>query len=99
MGNKEMYASIDLQAIADFVYKNNTEKTQDFIRRSEKAVLESLDQYTLDISKHKGHDIAELMENYAGDLLDAISESNYMYLESGMKLGAGLVIKLLGCVW
>ena len=41
-------------------------------------------------------EITSFIENQIGELLDSIGEANHVYFKNGMKLGASLLLQLLG---
>ncbi len=98
MDGNEMFSAADLKEIADFALNGRIGREAEFVRKSEKAVAESLVRYTTDVSGRDEADAAALVEEHAGQLLDAVTDANYTYLENGMRLGAALLMQLLGLV-
>ncbi len=96
MTDNEAFTTADLQSFVDFVFNNYAENTAGFIKRSEKLITESLHSYTQSIAKLDDQGTIALVEQYAGEILDAISEGNRNYLKNGMKIGARLLMDLLG---
>ena len=72
-----------------------------FVRECEKKVAKELLEYTGKIARKGAEEKAAggeetWMEDEAGVLMDAVCEAHRIYLKMGMRLGAGLVLQLLG---
>lgn len=69
-----------------------------FVQMCEKKVANELLEYTGKIAMESGTAGREAawMENEAGTLMDTVCEAHRIYLKMGIKLGAGLVLQLLG---
>lgn len=95
MADGKTFTKVDLQSFVDFVFNSYAENATGFNRRSEKLVIESLYCYTRSITKFDGLETIGLVEQHAGEVLDAVSEANRSYFKKGIKLGARLLMALL----
>lgn len=98
MESNEPFSVVDLQAVADFLLSSRSGKIPEFVRDAEKEIADALCSYTEDITGQVGLDSIGTIEDRASLIFDAISRSNCMYLENGMRLGAQLAFELLGCI-
>lgn len=97
-GKHELYDKISLDKISRYLLDDMLEPAPPFLIDCEKNILKEVRAYTKHvINQGPGSrcDTVFIVEDYAGELLDSICESNRIYFENGMKTGALLLMQLL----
>lgn len=97
-GRHELYGKISLDKISGYLLDDMLEPAPPFLTECEKNVLKEIKAYTKHVTNQSPGsrcDTMPIVENYAGELLDSICESNRIYFESGIKTGALLLMQLL----
>lgn len=96
---------ITLDEIINITLTGGTSDWEDpaFVQMCEKKVAKELLEYTGKIARKSTESGSagresetEWMENESGELMDTVCEANRVYLKMGMRLGAELVLQLLG---
>lgn len=96
--NNDLYERINLNTIIDNLMDKLQEPTPDFLLECEKDTEKELEAYTKYVVQHlpdNESDIVTIVESYDGKILDSICKSNRAYFETGIKLGAVLLLQLL----
>lgn len=93
---------IDLDAVAEYSINGASGQEPLFVIEHGKKVIRKIEDYTkmaVQAGQEKQLDDVEItsfIENNIGGLLDSIGEANHVYFKNGMKLGASLLLQLLG---
>lgn len=96
--NHELFDRVNLDTITENILDSLQEPAPAFLMECEKDIEKEIEAYTKHIVQHqpnKGHDTTPIVENYAGKILDSICESNRIYFETGIKMGAVLLLQLI----
>lgn len=97
--NNELYGSLSLDAIIETILDKMHEHTPSFIMETEKNTEREIEEYTKCIAQQylpqNNFDVIPIIESCAGGLIDSICESNRTHFETGMKMGAVLLLQLL----
>lgn len=102
INSKALCDEVDLDAIISHLM-DGLSVTADacFIER-EQAIMNNARSYTKTIMQQAGNktlsdeEITIIVEENFGELLDSICESNQTFLEAGIRIGASLLLQLLG---
>ena len=98
--NNELFDSLSLDAVAESILDKMHEHTPSFLMESEKNTERQLEEYTRRIARQylpkNNLDVSPLIEGYADGLVDSICDANRAHFETGMKVGAVLLMQLLG---
>lgn len=102
MDNRYAEWMIDLDAVAEYSINGASGREPLFVIEHGKKVIWKIEDYTrkaIQVGQEKQLDDVEItsfIENQIGELLDSIGEANHVYFKNGMKLGASLLLQLLG---
>lgn len=102
MDNRYAEWMIDLDAVAEYSINGASGQEPLFVIEHGKRVILKIEDYTrkaVQTGQEKPLNDAEItsfIENQIGGLLDSIGEANHAYFKNGMKLGASLLLQLLG---
>ena len=97
-GKHKLYGKISLDKISGYLLDDMLEPAPPFLIECEKNILKEVNAYTNHVTNQSlgsRCDTVSIVENYAGELLDSICESNRIYFENGIKAGALLLMQLL----
>lgn len=97
--NHVLYNAASLDAIIENMLDNMQESTPFFLMNNEKNIEKEIEEYTKQVIRQcqpgNNHNVIPIVENHAGKLLDSICESNRIYFETGIKVGAVLLLQLI----
>lgn len=97
--NHALFDRVTLDAIIENILDNLQEPVPTFLMDCEKNIEKGIEKYTKHISCKIQNDsacnISSVSEEHIGNLLDSICESNHIYFQTGMKMGAALLKQLL----
>ena len=95
----ELYNKISLDTIIGHILDDLQNQAPPYFTESEKNILIEIKAYTMHITdqsqNNHRYDTVSIIENYAGELLDSICDSNRTYFETGIKTGVILLLQLL----
>lgn len=95
----ELYSKIRLETISEHILDDLLKPDPPFFIECEKNVIKEIKAYTKHIADQSHNssrcDTVSIVENYAGELLDSICESNRIYFENGIKTGTILLMQML----
>lgn len=95
----ERYGKTSLDTIAGHILDDLQDPAPPFLLECTRNVEKSIEEYTkhiaCQIQADVTRDISSMPEDHIGDLLDSICESNQIYFQTGMKMGAVLLKQLL----
>lgn len=99
LNGHELYDKISLDTIAGHILDGLQEPAPPFLLECTRNIEKSIEDYTKHIAwqiQTDGTcDISSVSEDHIGNLLDSICESNQIYFQTGMKMGAALLKQLL----
>ncbi len=102
MDNRYAEWMMNLDAVVEYSIGEASGSEPLFVQECEKKVSECAEVYArkvVQITINKPLDNAQtasFIENEIGVLLDCIDDANHIYFKNGMKLGASLLLQLLG---
>lgn len=100
MKNNELYNNLSLDAIVETILDKMHEHTPSFLMETEKNTEREIEEYTKRITRQflpkNNLDVIPMVESNAGGLVDSICGANRAHFETGMKVGAVLLMQLLG---
>lgn len=102
MDNRYAEWMISLDAVAEQVISGASETEPLFVVECGKKVNRAAESYArkavLAASEKQlnNAEMVSFVENEIGALLDCIDDANHIYFKNGMKLGASLLLQLLG---
>lgn len=99
LNEHELYDKISLDAVTGHILDDLQDPAPHFLLSCTRNVEKSIEEYTkhivCQIQADGACDISSMPEDHIGDLLDSICESNQIYFQTGMKMGAALLKQLL----
>ncbi len=97
--NHALFDRVTLDTITENILDNLQEPAPAFLMDCEKNIEKGIEKYTKHIAckiqNDSTCDISSVSEEHIGNLLDSICESNQIYFQTGMKMGAALLKQLL----
>lgn len=95
----ELYNKISIDTITGYILDDLQNPEPPFLLECTRKLEKSIEEYTKQImaqyQNSNSRDTTPIIEDHAGELLDSICESNHIYFETGMKMGALLLLQLL----
>lgn len=80
-----------LSVAADSSFKEHEQAVINSARGYTKTIMQQADNKALSDEK-----VTTIVEENIGELLDSICEQNHIFLEAGIRIGASLLLELLG---
>lgn len=100
--SKELCNEVNLDAIISQLMDGLSVAADSSFKEHERAVMNSARSYTKTIMQQADNKalsdekVTTIVEENIGELLDSICEQNHIFLEAGIRIGANLLLELLG---
>ncbi len=99
LNEHELYDKISLDTITGHILDDLQDPAPPFLLECTRDIEKGIEEYTKNITcqiqNNSTCDISSVSEEHIGNLLDSICESNQIYFQTGMKMGAALLKQLL----